>query len=64
MYPDVDGELRLLTEAGFIDLDEPSEEGGSYYVRIFVPSKSSYFFYEFVEYIEEVKVGYNNPVVI
>ena len=63
LYPDYDGELRLLSEARLVDFNEPNDVGESLYVRVFVPAKSDYFFYELLEYLENTKIGYKKPLV-
>jgi hypothetical protein len=61
-YPDTDGELRILKDRGFIDLDEPTERGESAYWNIGVPCDSDFasaFFY----FVEDQKLDWSRVVV-
>lgn len=67
-FPDLDGELTLLGEHGFVDIIEPMEHNESPFVRIFVPIKMEGlwvegFIYELVGYIEAKGIGYRKPIV-
>ena len=62
-FPDLDDELVLLGEHGFVDIEEPMEYNESPFVRIFVPIKVDGFIYELVEYIEAKDIGFKTPIV-
>ena len=62
-YHDMDGDIRLLNEHDFIDVNEPDDYGQSPYLKIFAPGKSGYFLYEFIEFVEETGIGLQRPIV-
>lgn len=62
-YPDIQGEIRLLSESGFVDFNDPDYRTDSLYLRIFVVSESDNFLFDLVEYIEENKIDYHRPIV-
>ncbi|CUR45446.1 hypothetical protein Q668_05740 [Alcanivorax sp. PN-3] len=59
-FPDLDNELVLLDEHGFLDIEESMEHNESPFVRIFVPIKVDGFIYELIEYIEAKDIGFKN----
>lgn len=63
-YSDIEGELNLLNEAEFIELNESDDVGESPYVRIYAPAESMNFIYELVEYIKAKKIRYHKPMVV
>lgn len=62
-YPDTDGEIRLLAEHGFVDMNEPDRDGESPYVRIFAKASSFYFLFDFIDFIETTGIGLQKPIV-
>jgi hypothetical protein len=61
-YPDTEGELRVLSDRGFIDFDPPRENGDSPYWDISVPCDSDFaeaFFY----FVEDEKLDWTRVVV-
>lgn len=62
-FPDMDDEVVLLDEHGFVDIEEPMEYNESPFVRIFVPIKVDGFIYELVEYIDAHDIRYKKPIV-
>ena len=62
-YSDIDGEIRLLNEHGFIEINEPEDRTESYYLKIFAVGNSDYFICELVEYIENTGIKFQNPIV-
>ncbi len=62
-HPDIEGEIRLLSDSGFVDFIRPDDRTESPYLRIFVISESDNFLFELVEYIEEKKIEYHPPIV-
>jgi len=62
-YSDLDGELRLLSDHGMLDFNEPDEFGESPYVRVFVKKVSEGFLQDFIEFVEVNKIGYQKPIV-
>jgi hypothetical protein len=61
-YPDIDGEVRLLNQHGFIDINEPDDHFESPYLRIFALGNSDYFLYDFVDFVEETEVSLKSPI--
>lgn len=61
---DLKGDLALLEEAGFIDLNEPNEPSGAYYWRLYFPGRKHAFHYFFVQYLEGIKVDLRKPLVM
>ena len=64
-FPDMEGELRLLTEAGLCFWSEPDEHGQSATFQIRFPKKSNsdYFSFEFNEFVEANNLNLNNVLV-
>lgn len=62
-YRDIDGEIRLLNEHGFIDINEPDDHLECPYLIIFALGKSDYFLFDLVVFVEETKVRLQNPIV-
>lgn len=58
-YPDTEGELRLLSDRGFISYDQPEEYGRSPYWRLHLPlgRKREYFYDAFFHFIETEDVN-------
>ncbi|MGY2372936.1 SMEK domain-containing protein [Pseudomonas sp. SDO524_S393] len=62
-FPDLQVELDLLDEHGFIDVWEPVENNQSPFIRIFALGKVEGFIHELIGYIENQGVGYKKPIV-
>lgn len=62
-YPDLDGELRLVSDHGMADFNEPDESGESPYIRVFAKNTSETFLADFIDFIDAKKIGYQKPVV-
>ncbi|HGZ6668538.1 TPA: SMEK domain-containing protein, partial [Vibrio parahaemolyticus] len=63
--PDLKGELTLLMNYDFIDIDEPMELGQSPFVKIFAPKvKIDGFLYELADYVEAKEFGYRKSLVM
>ncbi|MGL6151719.1 MAG: SMEK domain-containing protein [Aeromonas sobria] len=64
-FPDMDGELRLLGEAGLCWWSEPDDYGQSatYQIRFPAKSKSDCFLFEFNEFIEANSFNIENALV-
>lgn len=62
-YPDLDGELRILSAYDFVYIDEPSNSGESPYWRISFPGTPAHFELLFLEYIETNGISLNRPLV-
>ena len=62
-YPNFEGDIRILTESGFISLQDPDEmnENGYLQLRARV-HHSKHFFYELTEFIEKKSIGYQKPI--
>ena len=64
-FPDMDGELRLLGEAGLCWWSEPDDYGRSATIQVRFPAKakSYYFAFEFNEFIEAHNLNLENALV-
>jgi hypothetical protein len=58
-WPDIDGELRLLKEAGLVDLVPPDYDESAYW-RIYIRGgrKSEHFGMECITFIDERKLNH------
>jgi hypothetical protein len=63
-YPDTEGELRFLSDRGFIDYDPPFDHGRSPYWRILLPTGGKSSFYDaFFDYLNEAALDLNDVIV-
>ena len=62
-FSNLDEEITLLSEHGFVDLSEPDNYNDSPYVRVFGKGMSYYFVLEFVDFTESNGIGFIKPIV-
>jgi hypothetical protein len=62
-YPDIDGEIRLLRQHGFLDINEPYEPLESLYLEIYAIGKSDHFLLDFFTFTNENEIRLKKPIV-
>jgi len=62
-FPDLDGEIMLLKEHGFVDIEPAEEKNGSTFIVINMPINVDGFISEFSSYVESKKIGYRKSIV-
>ncbi len=62
-YPDKDGDLRLLNQAGLISIDYPDEPNKSKMIKIWGQGDSDFLVNNIIEFIEENSIMYSKCLV-
>jgi len=62
-YPDTIGELRFLTDRGFIGFDEPSEYHQSAYWSLIFPQTINDFDHAFFDFMEKNRIDLKTVIV-
>lgn len=62
-YPDAKGELAILKDYGFVDIEEPDEPGQSPFWSLGAPRMASEFFSAIIDFAEKNRIPLGKPLV-